>query len=56
MPKRSQVDLSKLRSEQSEGDQITGLVTGVSAADGQASQRAIRVVAVPISQILRCYW
>jgi hypothetical protein len=52
MPKRSQVDLSKLRSEQSEGDQITGLVTGVSAADGQASQRAMRVVAVPLSQIL----
>ena len=52
MPNRQHVDLSKLRSEQSDGDQITGLVAGTSAADGQASQRAVRVVAVPLSQIL----
>ena len=52
MPKRSQVDLSKLRSEQSEEDQITGLVVGIPAADGQALQRAVRVVGVPISQVL----
>jgi hypothetical protein len=52
MPKRSQVDLSKLRSEPSDGDQITGLVAGTPATDGQASPRAVRVVAVPISQVL----
>jgi hypothetical protein len=52
MPQRQHVDLSKLREERSGEDQITGLVAGTPAAEGQASQRAVRVVAVPISQVL----
>jgi len=52
MPNRPHVDLSKLRSDRSEGDQITGLVANASGADNQAPQRAVRVVAIPISQIL----
>ena len=52
MPQRQHVDLSKLRSDQTEEDQISGLVPGVPATDVQASQRAVRVVAVPLSQVL----
>ena len=52
MPQRQHVDLSKLRSDRSEEDQIGGLVTGTPAAEGQTSPRAVRVVAVPISQVL----
>jgi hypothetical protein len=53
MPQRQHVDLSKLRSEQEEGDQITGLVGRTTAAEEMApEQRAVRVVAVPLSQIL----
>ena len=52
MPTRQHVDLSKLRSERSDEDQITGLVAGTPTADTQAPPRAVRVVAVPISQVL----
>jgi len=52
MPTRQHVDLSKLRSERSDEDQITGLVVGTPDADTQAPPRAVRVVAVPISQVL----
>ena len=52
MPQRQHVDLSKLRSDRSEEDQIGGLVTGAPAAESQAAPRAVRVVAVPISQVL----
>ena len=52
MPARTHVDLTKLREERSDEDQITGLVAGTPAADAQASPRAVRVVAVPISQVL----
>ena len=53
MPTRQHVDLSKLRSERSDEDQINGLVAaGTPAADTQAPPRAVRVVAVPISQVL----
>ena len=52
MPTRQHVDLSKLRSERSDEDQITGLVAGTPSADTQAPPRAVRVVAVPISQVL----
>jgi hypothetical protein len=52
MPQRQHVDLSKLRSNQTEEDQITGLIPGAPASGDQASQRAVRVVAVPLLQIL----
>lgn len=52
MPNRPHVDLSKLRSERSEDDQISGLVLGTPVTEGQAPPRAVRVVAVPISQVL----
>jgi hypothetical protein len=53
MPQRQHVDLSKLRSEQEEEDQITGLVRGTTAPEGQVpALRATRVVAIPLSQVL----
>jgi len=52
MPQRQHVDLTKLRSNQDEGDQLAGLIPASQEATPAAAQRAVRVVAVPLSQIL----